>query len=209
MHARLSRRTITSAVPASLLGFASSTTSFAQTPDFSSEEDRYPDLLDRLAATDPETVLDLLLETPFEADWLVPGAVDPPIQPQAVELIVDETSQGKVIGAVSLPHPNRDATMGGFIVFADDTLAAEEINGTLADLPANAVQRLTLAGLDGVMILSVEQAANVYMHAKYVVVISSDNILAGRVVQDRFAAQIRALQHALGLIWHLYGALRQ
>lgn len=207
MQEKVSRRTLTKVAPASLLAFGNRSASFAQIPEASPEEEQLPDLIDRLAAADPETTLDLLLATPFEADWLVPGATDPPIQPQPVELIVDKASEGEVIGAVSLPQPSRDATMGGFVVFANDTLAAADIEEPVASTPIDMVQHVTLAGLDGAMVRTADGHANVVLQARYVEIISSPNVLTGPVVQDHYSAQIRALQHALGLIWHLHRAL--
>lgn len=95
---------MTKAAPVSLLAFGNRGTLFAQTPDASPEEDRYPDLLDRLSATDPETALDLLLETPFEEPWLVPLVSNPPFQPEPYDTSEDETFGTEMIGAVKLGH---------------------------------------------------------------------------------------------------------
>lgn len=207
MQRHASRRTITSAVPAYLLMLGNRSSSRAQTPGASPEAEHSPDLIDRLAAIDPETTLDLLLATPFEADWLVPGAANPPVQPQPIERIVDKANEGEVIGAVSLNRPDRGVTMGGFVVFATDTLAAADIEGPVASSPSDLVEYVTLAGLYGALIRTAEDHANVVLQARYVEIISSPNVLIGPVVQDHYSARIRALQHALGLIWHLHYAL--
>lgn len=209
MHGQVSRRTLTKAAPASLLAFGNRTSSFAQTPDASPEEDRYPDLIDRLATTDPETTLDLLLETPFEEPWLVPLASSPPFQPEPYDTSEDETFGTEMIGAVQLSHPERDVGMGLFLVFPHEAVATEVVDQVLAERPEDLVQRLTLAGLDAAMGLFGERTANVLVQADYIVMVSSDEILADGALTNSFAAQIRALQHALGLIWHLYGTLRQ
>lgn len=207
MQGKVSRRTLAQVAPASLLTFGSPTTSFAQTPDSSSEEDRYPDLLDRLAATDPQTTLDLLLETPFREASLVPLASNPPFEPEPYDTSEDETFGTDMIGAVRLSHPERDVGVGLFFVFPDAALATETFEQVVADRPEDLVQSLTLAGLDAAMGLFGERTANVLVRADYVVMVSSDDILADGALTNSFASQIQALQHALGLIWHLYGAL--
>lgn len=211
MHRRLSRRTLTTAAPASRLAFGSPVGAFAQTPDASPEDDRHPDLLARLAATDPRTALDLLLEIPFDLPWLVPLASNPPFQPEAYDASEDETFGTEMIGAVNLVHPDRDGAMGGFLVFPDENLAAEAIERALSGATSEdaTVERLTLAGLDAAMGLFDERTANVVVQADYVVIVSTDQILADGAYTNSFAAQIRALQHALGLTWHLFRALRQ
>jgi hypothetical protein len=114
-----------------------------------------------------------------------------------------------MIGAFKLSHPERDVGMGLYLVFPDETRAAEVFEGALADRPEDLVQRLTLAGLDAAMGLFGERTANVLVQADDVVILGGDEILADGALTNSFAAQIRALQHALGLIWHLYGTLRQ
>lgn len=206
MQRQVSRRTLTKAAPASLLTFGNPTTSFARTPKASPEDERYPDLLDKLANTDPKTTLDLLLETPFEAGWLVPLASNPPFQPEAVDPSEDDDQAfgTEMLGIVSLVNPDRDVDIGVFLVFPDEALAADVVDRVLAGIPKESVQRLPLAGLDAAMTLSGERRANVVVRAHHVVMVSSDQILADGALTNSFAAQIRALQHALGLIWHLY-----
>lgn len=208
MYGRLSRRRLTAAAPASLLALSSPAGAFAQTPEASPEDEPHPDLIDRLAATDPETTLDLLLATPFQASWLVPLASNPPFQPEPYDTSDDETFGAEMIGAVKLGHPERDVGIGLFVVFPDEALATETFERAVTDRPEELVQRLTLAGLDATMGLFGERTANVLVQADYIVMVSSDEILADGALTNSFAAQIRALQHALGLIWHLYGTLR-
>lgn len=208
MQGKVSRRTLAQVAPASLLTLGNPTTSFAQTPVASEDEDRYPDLIDRLAATDPQTTLDLLLETPFDEPWLVPlGSIPPLFQPETYDTSEDETFGTGMIGTVHLIRPEAETQLGLFLIFPDAALAAEAVKRALTELSEDAVQRLTLAGLGAAMILFDERAANVLVRADYVVMVSSDDILADGALTNSFASQIRALQHALGLIWHLYGAL--
>lgn len=152
---------MTKAIPASLLAFGSPVGAFAQTPDASPEDDRHPDLLERLASTDPRTTLDLLRETPFEEPWLVPLASTPPFQPEPYDTSGDETFGTAMIGAVKLAHPERDVGLGLFLVFPDESMAAEVFDQALSDRPEDLVQRLTLAGLDAAMGLFGERTANV------------------------------------------------
>lgn len=207
MQGKVSRQTLAQVAPASLLTLGNPTTSFAQTPVASEDEDRYPDLIDRLAATDPQTTLDLLLETPFREASLVPLASNPPFEPEPYDTSEDETFGTDMIGAVRLGHPERDVGVGLFFVFPDAALATETFEQVVADRPEDLVQSLTLAGLDAAMGLFGERTANVLVRADYVVMVSSDDILADGALTNSFASQIQALQHALGLIWHLYGAL--
>lgn len=206
VYGQVSRRTLTKAGPASLLAVGNPATSFAQTPEASPEEDRYPDLLDKLAATDPETTLDLLLKTPFDGSGVVPLASYPPFDPKALDPSENEAFGTEMIGMVDIAHPERDVSVGGFVVFPDETLAAVAIERALGD-ESETVQRLILAGLDAAMGLFGERTANVIVQADYVVLVSTDHILADGAYTNSFAAQLTALQHALGLIWHLYRAL--
>ncbi|CAA9579541.1 MAG: hypothetical protein AVDCRST_MAG87-3195 [uncultured Thermomicrobiales bacterium] len=208
MQGKVSRRTLAQVAPDSLLTFGNSTTSFAQTPGASEDEDRNPDLIDRLAATDPQTTLDLLLESPFDEPWLVPLASNPPFEPEPYDTSEDQTFGTDMIGAVRLGHPERDVGVGLFLVFPDAARATETFQQVVTDRPEERVQSLTLAGLDAAMGLFGERTANVLVRADYVVMVSSDDILADGALTNNFSAQIRALQHALGLTWHLFRTLR-
>lgn len=207
MQGKVSRRTLAQVAPASLLTLGNPTTSFAQTPVASEDEDRYPDLIDRLAATDPQTTLDLLLETPFDEPWLVPlGSIPPLFQPETYDTSEDETFGTGMIGTVHLIRPEAETQLGLFLIFPDAALAAEAVEMALASENATA-EPLTLAGLDAVMALYGERRANVMVQADYVVIVSTDEILSDGALTNSFAAQIRALQNALGLTWHLFRTL--
>lgn len=211
MNRKLSRRVIAQVSAGSLAIGETTSSAHAQTPESIPELDRYSDLMERLAATDPQTTLDLLLETPFDEPWLVPLASNPPFRPEAYDMSGDETFDTEMIGAVILAHPDRDVALGLFLVFPDETLASEAMELTLTGTSPGdmTVERLTIAGLDAAMGLFGERYANVLVQADYIVILGGDDLLGDGALTNSFAAQIRALQHALGLIWHVYGTLRR
>lgn len=182
------------------------------TPDATPELDRYSTLLERLDAVDPQTTLDLLMTAPFELGTIVPLAEFAGIGPITLELDDDNPFADEALGGVQLATPDGDPGIGAFIVYPDEISATTAIESAVSeetsdDISFEPIDRL--AGLESTMIVIGDQRANVATIARYVVILASDDILADGALTNSFNAQLRALQHALGLIKHLDVVLAQ